>query len=91
MYKETINTVARYVHGKGLSVPAIFVLELHKPLTGLANAALLAGRPVLHTIFGRNKFQGLEEILESSERVEELIVAIESLDAESRKGRACKE
>ena len=76
-YKALIERIADNICTRGLASPAIFFLELHKPLFGLVREILVVSSPVMGVIFGRDFRNFMDGVFESPERIEELIVLIE--------------
>ncbi|NDC37407.1 MAG: hypothetical protein EBZ48_05080 [Proteobacteria bacterium] len=62
---------------RGLAVPAVFFLELHKPMSTVLSFGVQAVDPVLRLILGQNTMQAVTHALESRERLEQLITLIE--------------
>lgn len=67
---------------RGLSVPAIFFLEMYKPLTTIFGATCQTLNPFLIPILGAERSRVLLKFLESRENVEKLLVLIESRSSE---------
>ena len=76
---RTIERLATEVAKRGLFVPAILFLEMHRPLAFLSSQALLLGSGFLGPIFGVGNLQRVYRLLQSSENVERLIQRIEEL------------
>ena len=72
-----LNNCAERVCRLGLAVPAIFFLEMHKPLTGLAHSASVMAEPILGPLLGMHRVKDLSALLEERENVEKLIQLIE--------------
>jgi hypothetical protein len=83
---ETIQQLAEAVMSRGLAVPAVFALELCKPLTGCLRELYGASEVLQEAIFGRQLLPALKELLVSSERVEEFIILLERQGALKAKG-----
>lgn len=79
-----ITTLAAAVLARKLSVPAIFLLELHKPLAGIMREVVDVSTPFLHLLFGRSNVERARIVLSSRETLEALIVAIEKGEAHGR-------
>ncbi len=71
---------------RGLTVPAVFALELCKPLTGCLRELYGASEVLQEAIFGRQLLPAVKELLVSSERVEEFITLLEQQRALRAKG-----
>src|SRR5579884_3894632 len=76
-----IEKMAQFVSRRGLHVPAIFFLEMHKPLTYLASQSLILGSGFLAPFFGPQNVQQVAKLLEKRDNVERLIRRIEDLQA----------
>ena len=83
--QSQLDTVADRIYRAGLSVPAIFFLELNKPLTGLIYTATSIAAPLAEPLLGQHRFKSLMQFFESRESVEALILLIEhKLDNRSK-------
>lgn len=78
--ESDIEKLANVVIDRGLASPAIFLLEMHKPLVGLVHAISLIASPALSILFGLNKTAKLLELFKSRSNVEKLICKIEELE-----------
>lgn len=78
---ETIEQLAEAVRCRGLESPAIFFLELCKPLTGCLRELYGVSEPLETLVFGRTLLPALKQVLSSSEHVERLITLLERSDA----------
>jgi hypothetical protein len=76
---EMADALARRVVGMGLSVPAILMLEMHRPLSRLAGQALVAATPVLGPALGAGGVQKLARLLYHPGGIELMIDRIEEL------------
>ena len=74
---EFIESIATRVQGYGVTSPAIFFLEMHKPLHFIAGQSVLLGSGILAPIFGAKNVQKMSKLLERRENVERLIQRIE--------------
>ena len=75
-WEETIEKVANKISQLGLEVPAILMLEAHKPLTFFANQGLIFLSPILYPLFG-GKTERAAKFFEERENVEKLIKRVE--------------
>ena len=78
-----LEKVARQIVKRRLTVPAILVLEVCKPLNFLGSQLLIAFNPFLQSIFNTAEFQKFALIIEKDTNVEVLIKLIENLNRES--------
>ena len=77
MDEDRVRQLAKRVVERKLSVPAVFFLELYKPLTGLMGAGIDITAPVLKLLFGSDVTSDVSELLSSRADVEAVIAAIE--------------
>lgn len=77
MNHELIDSVAGAIARRGLCEPAIFVLELSKPLVGCMRELCAVGEPIAAALLGGAWGPKLREVLASSESVEALIQRLE--------------
>ena len=76
MKNDSLELIAERIVGLGLATPAIFFLEMHKPLAGLVHGTAVAFDPLLGAIMGNVRKDALLKASESRESIEELIVLI---------------
>lgn len=69
--------VAREIKRRKLEVPAVFYLELHKPLAGFAQSAMIASSPFTAPFVGIGNVHDYSRLLGKRESVERLILALE--------------
>ena len=74
-----ISAWASSMHRRGLGAPAIFMLEMYKPLSSVGHAALTFSGPVLSAFFGPKNIESALELLGERDAIERLIVEIENL------------
>ena len=75
---ETIDKLAKVAHDRGLNAPAIFFLELHKPLASLLHTASVFFAPMASPLFGSDRILSLQHILADRRNIEKLISKIET-------------
>jgi hypothetical protein len=89
---ELIENVAHAVVARGMTAPAILVLESSKPLSFLGSQALHFLEPFVRALMDSGRFSLFAKALEDRENVERLLVRIEALDEEARAAeRAARE
>ena len=76
-----IDKLAAGVIRRGLAMPAILLLEMHKPLTFLTSQSLIVASPFVAPLVGLGNVQTASRMLGKRENVEMLIRRIEDLDA----------
>ncbi len=75
--KEIIGKVAQEIVDRNMTTPAIFLLEMGKPLSFLGSQAMIAVNPFVQAFFPSRVYRELSVILEKREYVEMLITEIE--------------
>jgi hypothetical protein len=79
---ELVEEVAREIHLRGLTGPAVHFLEASRPYRPLGANAMLFFDPVLHGLFG-GESASASEILADDAGIEQLIERLEELDDEA--------
>ncbi len=79
-----IERAAHEVVRRRMEVPAVFMLEMHRPLSFLGSQALIVATPFLGALAGTDNVLKLSKLLEDSRNVERLVNRIEELAAESQ-------
>ncbi len=77
-----IDKMAQQVHARRMHLPAVLLLDMHKPLAFLAGQGLLLGSGFLAPVFGPQNVQQYAKLLESRDNIERLICRIEELSAQ---------
>lgn len=72
-----IERATAEVSKRGMTVPAVLYLELHKPVANVAAHAALAFAPFLVPLFGFDAINDYSRLLTKRENVERLIKSIE--------------
>lgn len=72
-----LNRIAGAVTRRGLETPAIFALEMNRPVTFLASQALIVLGPLLGPLLGLERMQNAARLLREPGAVEALIQRIE--------------
>ncbi len=81
----SLSKLADLVSNQGLAVPAIFLLEMYKPMVGLAQNFSLVSAPLLIPIFGIRLYKQALKLLDNPANVEELILLIEAKNSNNCK------
>ena len=76
---QLIERIASGIARRGMSIPAILFLEMHKPLTFIASQGMIAFSPFMAPFIGFDNLQTASRLLEKRENVEKLICRIEDL------------
>lgn len=85
--KQLLEKAAKVVVERGLEVPAILFLEMHKPLANLIGHAVWVTMPVWALFFGAGTTNELGALLSDPEQIERLIQRIEELSAKKNEGK----
>tara|TARA_B110000438_G_C15677286_1_gene590764 strand:- start:13 stop:297 length:285 start_codon:yes stop_codon:yes gene_type:complete len=78
--KEFIRSIASRIHQSGFITPAIFFLELTKPLSLIGSHAMIFFGPIINAFINTEDYYKAAEIFEKSENIELLIQEIENLE-----------
>ena len=82
---ELLDRAAKWVVDKGLATPAIFLLEMHKPVAPLGAMLAMGSIPFLGPFFGFGAVEKFALLVEDRNNVEALISRIEKLrEAETK-------
>ena len=76
---EIVERLARRVVQRGMETPAVFLLEMSKPVSFLVSQAVVTAGPLLYPFFGFERIDALSGFLNSRDNVERLIRRIEEL------------
>lgn len=72
-----LESLAQAIRARKLVEPAIFVLEMSKPLVGCARELYRMSEPLMRMLFTPTLAPAVERVLSSSENVELLIRRLE--------------
>jgi hypothetical protein len=75
--RAQLEPIADRIYRAGLSIPAIFFLELHKPLTTIIRTSVSIGAPLAEPFFGQQRYKSIMQFFESRESAEQLIQLLE--------------
>jgi hypothetical protein len=78
--KEFITRLAKRIQRSGFVTPAIFFLEMTKPLALLGSHAMVFFGPIVNAFVRADGYYRAAELLEEHETVEFLLSEIERLD-----------
>ena len=78
--KEFIRNIASRIHQSGFITPAVFFLELTKPLSLIGSHAMIFFGPIINAFINTEGYYKAAEIFEKTENVEILIQEIEKLE-----------
>jgi predicted membrane-bound dolichyl-phosphate-mannose-protein mannosyltransferase len=77
--EELLEQVAQAVVRRGMEVPTILFLEMHKPLANLLGHAVWMTMPIWALFWGVQRTNALGELLSDPTQIERLIRRIEAL------------
>ena len=78
--KEFIRNIAVRIHESGFITPAVFFLELSKPLSLIGSHAMIFFGPIINAFINAEGYYKAAEIFEKPENVELLIQEIENFE-----------
>jgi len=78
--KEFIRNIAARIHQSGFITPAVFFLELSKPLSLIGSHAMIFFGPIINAFINTEGYYKAAEIFEKPENVELLIQEIENFE-----------
>ena len=76
-----LQRLAEKIHSSGFVTPAIFFLEMTKPLALLGSHALVFFGPILNTFIQSENYYRTIQVFEEPENIELLLQMIEALEA----------
>ena len=79
---ELLEKLSRRLVKMKLGIPAIFLLELHKPLNFIGSQIMIILEPFVQAIFNFSDYRTFALMMEKRENVERLIQAIEQIESE---------
>ena len=80
--EELVEFVAREIHLRGMTGPAVMFLEASRPYRPLGSQAMLFFDPVLRGLFGGDLAE-VQSVLADDTGIERLIERLEEMDEES--------
>ena len=75
-----LEHLAKKIYDSGLITPAVFFLEMAKPLSLLGSHALVFMGPIINAFIQTENYNRKVQIFENSENVERLLKMIETLE-----------
>lgn len=82
--EELLEKIANGIVKRGMSVPAVLFLEMHKPLSFLAGQGLIVASPFVAPLVGYENLRAGTRLLADRENIERLIRRIEDKDQDRR-------
>lgn len=89
-FEPLIERLARWVVGRRLTVPVIFMLEMHRPMSFITSQFLVMFTPFLSLTFNGDELKSLALLLERREGIEWILLGIEAEET-SYRNRPVKE
>lgn len=80
--KELLTRLSRKIVDLRMTVPAVFFLEMHKPLNFIANQAMVFLNPIVTTFFSVSEYEEIQNLLEKRNSIEYFIREIENQESE---------
>lgn len=80
--EKLLDTAAEAVVRRGLETPALFALEMHRPLGFIASQGLILLGPMLGPLLGMDRMQNASRLLREPGAVDALIRRIEEQSAD---------
>lgn len=77
MTDEDIKILGDSILSRGLRVPAVFFLELHKPVAHLVGEGISASKPLLSLLFKSANLETARQLCSSPDQIEQLITYLE--------------
>lgn len=75
--RPTLDAIVVSLSRRGLAVPAIFILELHKPLAGIGRLTVEAFDPLIRFVLGSERSAAVLELLQSRAHIEYVVRELE--------------
>ena len=79
-----LQRLAEKIHGSGFVTPAVFFLEMTKPLALLGRHALVFFGPVLNAFIQSENYYRTVQVFEESANIELLLQMIEALEIDAK-------
>tara|TARA_B000000475_G_C15694344_1_gene323679 strand:- start:257 stop:559 length:303 start_codon:yes stop_codon:yes gene_type:complete len=84
--KLFIKRIAKKIHDSGFTTPAIFFLEMTKPLALIGSHFLIFLGPIINSIIQSDTYYRSVQVFEDPNNIEILLEEVEALELKSRKG-----
>jgi len=80
--RAMVDTIAGRIVARKLECPAVFFLEMHKPLSFIASQGILVSLPLIGPLIGAERMVAFGKLLQKRENIDTLISRIEELAAQ---------
>lgn len=77
---ELLERIAQEVVERNLTAPAVFVLEVARPLTFIGSQTMVFLEPIIQSIFNWRNYTYVRKLLEDRKNLDELLLRIEDYD-----------
>jgi hypothetical protein len=77
--ERLLDEVAARIIRRGLATPAIFLLELNRPLSFVAGQSTHVLTPLLAPLFGLSRMEQVAALLEDRANIDRLVARLESV------------
>ena len=81
--RQFLERIAKKIHDSGFVTPAVFFLEMTKPLSLLGSHALVFFGPIINAFIQSENYYRSVQVFEESANVELLLQMIESLEEQA--------
>ena len=82
-----IHRIAKKIHGSGFMTPAIFFLEMTKPLALLGSHFFIFLGPVINSIIQSDNYYRAVQVFEEPQNIELLLNEIELIEFNERRDK----
>ncbi len=82
--RQFLEKIAKKIHKHGLVTPAVFFLEMTKPLSLLGSHFLVFFGPIINSFIRSENYYRTVEVFEEPKNVELLLTMIEEIDKNER-------
>lgn len=72
-----VSVICHEIRRRRLTAPAIFILEMYKPILGVLREGAIFAAPLLYPLVGGTLYGNLCKLLESPDQIESIIVELE--------------
>jgi hypothetical protein len=83
---KALDSVVRRVRRYGLETPALFFLEMHRPLASLAGMASFMVTPLFGAFLGLNRVEQYASLIGDADALDTLIARLDASREEKRAG-----
>ena len=81
--RSFLERIAKKIHNSGLVTPAIFFLEIAKPLSLLGSHVLVFFGPIINAFIQSENYYRTVQVFEEPNNIELLLQMIEALEADA--------